>query len=423
MESSHLERIARSVEYLLTTATAGSPSSNISLLTRLFKSQQNIDPLLCGSKLFEWARAESWGHLIHDRVKRDMLSVHSRSRNGGVTIPDEEVEAAVTKELPLEAHQESNLGTEAPADIYEELRCHTKDGDKSAIIPENPSQRLFRQVSAKLHCLYGVPIGSARRGTSAGSRYSLRSDSAPLHPYARSLVYDLRQHTDHSFWGPFQNDGSLDVDWEKMEALMVVLHHNIRISTETHHVFEGMMDVQTKPFVGANAYSFVSPPMDIPMQPTLPLEAQDPYNVTGTWMRVVCFLDYGELYDFNFNSEDVPDDQPRPPIDTDEAIRLITMKISVTKIEQPGREDGQRLPVVHFRGHSSSFEPSLDPNANSKIKGMFSYVSDRDWLMRFAVGSVRLTRQGEVRWTTISVYHGWAIYLLSEEQRQQPTDT
>ena len=87
-------------------------------------------------------------------------------------------------------------------------------------------------------------------------------------------------------------------------------------------------------------------------------------------MRVVCFLDYAELYDFNFNSPETPEeDQPRRPIDTQEAICLITMKLQVTKIARPDEEDGQELPVVHFRGTSASNRPYWDPNANSKIKG------------------------------------------------------
>lgn len=263
-------------------------------------------------------------------------------------------------------------GFEEPADVYEELKRRLEDGDKTTLISDNPAQRPHRQLTAKLHCLYGVAIDSVRKDTSTAPRYSLRSDSTPIHPYARSLVYDLRQHTDHTLWGPFKNDGSQDVDWEKLEAIMVILNYNMRLSSEAHHVFEGMMNVQDKPFVGASPHSFISPSSDVPMEPALPLEARDPYNVTGTWMRVVCFLDYAELYDFNFDGDPVPDDQPRHPIDTSEAIRLITMKIQVSKIEQPGEEDGQRLPVVHFIGHSSSMRPSFDPNANSKIKGMFS---------------------------------------------------
>jgi len=338
-EISHLESIAHSVEYLLATATASSqPSLNILFLTRLFESQQNIYPLLCRSRLFDWARTESSSHLIPTKGRTDIS-------------------------LMLLASQE-------PADMYGEFRCGL-ERHMAAMNAEHLSQRLHRQqLSAKLHCLYGVSIESFRKETSASPRYSLRSDSAPIHPYARSHVYDLRQHTDHTLWGPFQRDGSHDVDWEKVEAIMILLNHNMRKSTENHHVFEGMIDLQDKPFVGASPHSFISPLSSVPMEPALPLEAQDPYNVTGTWMRVVCFLDYAQLYDFNFDGDILPDDQPRHSIDADEAIRLITMKIHVTKVEQPGEEDGQRLPVVHFQGHSSSFQPSFDPSANSKIKGV-----------------------------------------------------
>lgn len=70
------------------------------------------------------------------------------------------------------------------------------------------------------------------------------------------------------------------------------------------------------------------------------------------------------------------------------AIRLIKIKLQVTKIEAPGSvsEDdewvsvdgdgqdwssfkGDRLPVVHFRGRSRSLHASWDPNANSAIRG------------------------------------------------------
>ena len=82
-------------------------------------------------------------------------------------------------------------------------------------------------------------------------------------------------------------------------------------------------------------------------------------------------MDYTELYDFNFGGlGDVADGSPRPPIDTDEAIRLIVMKLRVSKFEPPGEDDGPELPVAHFVGESSSHRPSFDPNANSKIKGL-----------------------------------------------------
>lgn len=66
------------------------------------------------------------------------------------------------------------------------------------------------------------------------------------------------------------------------------------------------------------------------------------------------------------------------------AIRLIRIKLQVTRIDPPGtageeeeEEDlmdwsnfkGERLPIVHFTGTSRSLHASWDPNANSRIRG------------------------------------------------------
>jgi hypothetical protein len=130
-----------------------------------------------------------------------------------------------------------------------------------------------RHLSAKLHCLYGVPI-----------LYPKRTRCKPVYPYATSKVYDLRQYTEKTFWGPLQDDGSQEVDWEKAEAIMLVLGHNLQIfSEQTNGIFE---PIWTKPFSGATPDSYVSPPSPALEGLPVPLEFKDPYNVTGTWMRV-----------------------------------------------------------------------------------------------------------------------------------------
>lgn len=198
----------------------------------------------------------------------------------------------------------------------------------------------LRQASAKLHCLFGVPIDRvpSRRSFSADSTYAslspsscTRLQSRPLltHTYARSKVYDLRQYTDDTLWGPFLNDGSQKVDWEKVEAIMIVLGFNLNKFTERS---DGRWPrVWDKPFVGATPNSYISaapisgPTKDLDgdmlkiRELALSLDAQDPYSISGTWMRVVCFLDYNDLYAFNFSSR-IPDDQDRDPIDTEEGI-------------------------------------------------------------------------------------------------------
>lgn len=85
--------------------------------------------------------------------------------------------------------------------------------------------------------------------------------------------------------------------------------------------------------------------------------------------------DYTELYSYNFSSVQPRPDEPREPLDTGEAVRLITMVLKATKIEAPGPGDGQGLPVVHFIGTARSMSGSLDPNTNSVIRGRKSTAS------------------------------------------------
>lgn len=60
-----------------------------------------------------------------------------------------------------------------------------------------------------------------------------------LHPLARSKVYDMREHTPGTVWGPFLDRGAaggasgddgegLLVDWEKVEAILVLLARKVR---------------------------------------------------------------------------------------------------------------------------------------------------------------------------------------------------
>ena len=284
---SELEAILKSTEYLLTTAATGSEASlNVSFLTRLFETEQTKHVLLCRSTLFDWARAEAWGHLSIDRRKRELYQAaddpikNSEDSEGGFRTALED-----SVQIQMESAQPEDAATEALGAFDE--GNNAKNGDDMATF-WNRSPHSLRQLSARLHCLYGVSISTLRKHTISPARYSLRSDTASLVAYARSAVYDLRQQTDHTFWGPFLDDGLQTVDWEKMEAIMIVLDHNLKLSIENNHVCEGMKLVKDKPFDGATPKSFVSQPSSLPMEPAIPLEAQDPYGITGTWMRVVC---------------------------------------------------------------------------------------------------------------------------------------
>ena len=79
----------------------------------------------------------------------------------------------------------------------------------------DPDARRQQLASAKLHCLYGVPQLQT-------------NDAIDMYPYAASKVYDLRNYSLANRWGPFMDDGSDRVDWEKLEAIMLVLGHNMQ---------------------------------------------------------------------------------------------------------------------------------------------------------------------------------------------------
>ncbi|XXG94263.1 hypothetical protein Hte_000517 [Hypoxylon texense] len=316
--------------------------------------------------------------------------------------------------------------------IFELARGEVRSPDELALRPRPDHQR-----SAHLHCLYGVPLLHAQPEAAPH-----RTRRGRMGPYACAKVYDLRQYTENTKWGPFMDDDTDRVDWEKVEAIMLVIGANLRKLGLTK--FPVCRNFWETPFAGTWPHSAREPQQQQQQRqhleaehitdPAAALEAmaaeqaekseqqsqsqsqsqqdlqdRDPYGITGTWLRVVCFLDYTDFFRYNFataagggvgvgggggvggidDDDEPPPHVPRAPIDYGEATRLILMKVRVTRIEPPGPDDGQELPVVHFEGISRSLDDSYDENANSDLRG-----------------SVRLTREGEVRWTTFSVFSG-----------------
>jgi hypothetical protein len=140
-----------------------------------------------------------------------------------------------------------------------------------------PMSKAEQRMGAKLHCLYGLPIHLPFNDIEQATR-------KPIYPYAMSRVYDLRSYTRQTFWGPFLDDGSQNVDWEKVEAIMVVIDHKLQLITEND---SGCLPgIWTNPFAGAtpNSCSLVTPTASD--EPPSYGDFQDPYNISGTWIRV-----------------------------------------------------------------------------------------------------------------------------------------
>lgn len=292
------------------------------------------------------------------------------------------------------------------------------------LIPIPTGSRETFQMSARLHCLYGWGLGfedGVRPGATEGAAWrralTFARHRGGVYPLACSKVYDLREYTTGTKWGPFldlggDEDAEVRVDWEKVEAILVVLGGNIRCKgLERFPIFWHFWG---KPFAGSWHGSYIPWSRDREKGEELEvkeLDQLDPYGVAGSWLRVVSFLgtsppplayrpmppvqhsrhpDFSDFFHFNFPMVDnLARDAPRPPLDVGQATRLILMRIRVSKVEPPGPGDHPDHPVTHFAGFSRALDGSWDDNADASIRG-----------------TARVTPEGEVRWTSYSVFHG-----------------
>lgn len=101
--------------------------------------------------------------------------------------------------------------------------------------------------------------------------------------------------------------------------------------------------------------------------------------------------DRSDFVRFNFPPDDtLPGDAPRPPLIASEAMCLLLMRVRVAGIEPPGEGDHKDYPVVHFAGVSRVIDEfNGDGSVDSELRG-----------------TVRMTPEGEVRWTTSTIYSG-----------------
>ncbi|OAA68411.1 f-box domain protein, cyclin-like protein [Niveomyces insectorum RCEF 264] len=269
--------------------------------------------------------------------------------------------------------------------LYERRRNWTR----ALPLPDAPEVVAEHQMSAELHSLFGSVV------LTTGTDNPVEDLDAPSpYAYAASKVYDMRENSRGSRWGPFVADGSCRVDWEKVEAILIVIRFNVR--SKGLFKFPILHKYWDNAFVGSWPESYMPMIRDISPLPndSSPLDLEDPYGVTGTWMRIVCFLDYSDFFRFNFPLVDrLPINMPRPALNQGEELRLVIMKLHVSRIDPPGEDDHPDFPVVHFEGSSHSMDNPWDDNANSELRG------DVHWTTMSLFG-------GQPRWRSESVQIG-----------------
>lgn len=274
-----------------------------------------------------------------------------------------------------------------------------------------------------------------------------------IHPYARSRVYDLRRYRAANFWGPFMDDGSGRIDWEKVQSIFIVLGYGLRMINERsgRNMFPNFglgADDNIWCGLATNSYSSVKapekskdddtrsnaatagsmaddadenedptaiPPLDYflehyedPREAKFQHEqaifaAQDPYGVKGKWMRIVNFLDYHDLFAFNFTGSPPSDGIERDPVTTAEAFRLILLALWVTKIEWPDEDEGQPedwetidgSPISPSESHSLAQDAVQgDDVMRNGVKKHNAQRAPSSGLEEFANGTVIEDRQG-----------------------------
>ncbi|KAJ4420793.1 hypothetical protein N0V85_000460 [Neurospora sp. IMI 360204] len=314
------------------------PSRNAAILSHLFSKESVRNAFLQGSQLYERAHC-------FDYLPIPMRTIIDLERSRYIRVP-----------VYIEYQQQSakmhclfGVGVQAPATLT---------------LPNNPALSSSLNLNpyppptpgTNAHATPPSPPLPTRDGQIRSAFFGRTSLVPRLYPYAVSKVYDLREYTLRTKWGPFRADGSGKVDWEKMEAILLVLRTNIKLKELDRIPMVG--NVWNTPFAGY----------------------------------------YTDFFSFNFPDDNMPcpESMPRPPLDVGEATKLLMMKINVTRIiyPEPGtghpKIKGKIWPIVHWKGYARSFDGSP---GEARLT----------WGLR---GVVQMTPEGEVRWTTSSLYDG-----------------
>ncbi|KAI0724184.1 hypothetical protein C8T65DRAFT_824509 [Cerioporus squamosus] len=224
---------------------------------------------------------------------------------------------------------------------------------------------------------------------------------ATLRKASRAFVYDMRKYQPSTLWGPYRTgeDGrTVLVNWEHIEHILNVVGLKLR------DVPISSLGYFKKPLFqmdALRAYSAVG---------SSQRPESDWAGVSGTWRRFVCFMDYRDLYMFNYSTlPPGPHDPDFFDDPFDEALRPVELTLELISRDdyfaEPHRipfdpstrsgsprggpigdcDDDPRFPTLYFKGYSRGAQHSND----ATIRGKVSTLSD-----------------GAVRWQFVTSYDG-----------------
>ncbi|KAJ3490148.1 hypothetical protein NLI96_g1618 [Meripilus lineatus] len=197
-----------------------------------------------------------------------------------------------------------------------------------------------------------------------------------LRAEARCFVYDLGNYSKETRWGPFLNKkGNLEINWEHVEKIVHVIVFNMR---------DMIPDWQKLcPKVGLEMTRAHTAPVNPERDP------KDWAGIGGLWRRYISFMDYRELFAFNY-SRGARRQSFFDEHHTCEAIRVIDMHLAVIENDMPpSTVDHPDFPRLQFKGTASAGgAASLDaPQAHVE-------------------GFVHRLKNGVTRWHFHTHYHG-----------------
>ncbi|KAF5355737.1 hypothetical protein D9756_004027 [Leucocoprinus leucothites] len=207
---------------------------------------------------------------------------------------------------------------------------------------------------------------------------------------SRAFVYDLRNYSYKNDYGPYHPDGR--VSWVHIENIVNVVLSNLQ-DLPVHIVSparppSGLESL--RPYSAPGKYS----PRDwAGVEGLLSLFLMDVVSSQqlGTWRRYVCFMDYRDLFAFNYS--DIADGPLHPKFFEDprfrEATRLIEVKLHIIP-----RSEIRFFPPSEIQLSASQKHPLTFFHGTSKgVNGNESTVE----------GYVRMARDGTVRWRLVSL--------------------
>ncbi|KAG2370238.1 hypothetical protein BDR07DRAFT_1476235 [Suillus spraguei] len=194
---------------------------------------------------------------------------------------------------------------------------------------------------------------------------------------SRCQVYDLRNYHQGNDWGPF-NITTRKVDWTHIESIINVVSMNL-----SDHPYDWP---DTRPRYGLEATRAYSAPG------TTALATGDWAGIEGHWRRYVCFMDYRDLFAFNYGNRG-RGQQDSTYFDTpnfEEAARLIELNLMLI--------DAQAVPEVYILDRFPDSPYKHYPNL---------YFTGSSWGIQgneaTVVGSVAMSEGGVVRWRFASI--------------------